>query len=57
MADLAALHDRFVAQQLPGAPFHPEGRKDGSDYNLHYVDLEADTDQFHAEAKAIFDIS
>ena len=37
---LAAAHDAFVQSNLD-APFHPEGRPFGSDYNQHSVDLEA----------------
>jgi hypothetical protein len=53
---LAAVHDAFVDEQLAGSEFHPEGRPEKSDYNLHYADLEADTDAFHAAAKAALGI-
>lgn len=51
---LGALHDEWVATVLPASPFNPVGRKTGSDYNLHYVDLEADDDEFHRRAADIF---
>jgi hypothetical protein len=53
LAALAAWHDEWVARKLADAPFNPEGRPEGSDYNLHYVDLEADDDEFHARAQEI----
>lgn len=34
-------HDEWRGRQDEGAAFQPEGRKEGSDYNLHHVDLEA----------------
>jgi hypothetical protein len=40
---LARLHTTFVTGHLD-APFHPEGRLEGSDYNQHSVDLEAPVD-------------
>lgn len=44
------LHDQWVQANLDGA-FTPRGGK--SDYNLHYVDVDADPaalDEFHATA-------
>lgn len=38
------------------AEFRPEGRRDGSDYNEHHVDVDADPaleDVFHAGARHI----
>jgi hypothetical protein len=40
---LAKAHEEFVTANLD-APFHPEGRLEGSDYNQHSVDLEAPVD-------------
>lgn len=37
---LGRAHTRFVLANID-APFHPEGRPEGSDYNQHSVDLEA----------------
>lgn len=58
---LLALHEarnEWVKKVLAtNPPFNPEGRKDGSDYNLHHVDLEADgeaEDEFAAIAARIF---
>jgi hypothetical protein len=48
---LAELHDQFVVDQLAVSPFDPAGS--GSDYNIHYVDLEADTDEFHRRAEQL----
>jgi hypothetical protein len=53
MAALAAWHDEWVARKLAEAPFNPEGRPEGSDYNLHYVDLEADDEEFHVRVREI----
>jgi len=41
---LVDLHMAWTEQQLAAGdvPFEPEGRPEGSDYNQHYVDLEAD---------------
>lgn len=52
---LAAAHDEFVARRLADSPFAPEGRPATSDYNLHFVDLEADDDQFHEAARQILE--
>lgn len=52
---LGNAHDEWVDGKLatdPG-PFRPEGRKPGSDYNQHHVDLEADDDAFHDRARQI----
>ena len=43
-AELGRLHGEWVDEQLAAGdsiPFRPEGRRDGSDYNVHSVDLEA----------------
>jgi hypothetical protein len=55
---LAELHDEFVRRNLD-APFHPEGRREGSDYNQHYADLEAPTseqDEFLRQAREIMEL-
>jgi len=39
LAAIAAAHDEMEAQYLTAAPFHPDGRPDPSDYNLHYLDV------------------
>jgi hypothetical protein len=57
LAALAAWHDEWVADRLDSAEFHPAGRKKGSDYNLHYVDLESDDDEFHAKAREILGLT
>lgn len=54
---LGEWHSQWVAGQLPAAPFRPEGRKAGSDYNQHYVDLEADDAAFHERAREIMGIA
>lgn len=54
---LGELHDAWVARSLDGAGFDPAGRPAGSDYNQHYVDLDAARtaeDEFHAAARQIF---
>lgn len=51
LAALAAVHADWVAQHLDSSPFTPS-RKRKSDYNLHYVDLDADDDEFHQRAAA-----
>lgn len=51
--DLAAWHRKWATQRLDTAPFDPSGRKPGSDYNLHYVDIDGDDDTFHDEANRI----
>ncbi|GII87072.1 hypothetical protein Ssi03_50620 [Sphaerisporangium siamense] len=44
LAALAAAHDAWVAERLPGAEFRPEGRRPGSDYNQHYLDVNPSAD-------------
>lgn len=51
---LDALHREFVARKLRATPFDPASRPGSADYNVHYVDLDGDDDEFHARAKAIF---
>lgn len=54
---LADAHDEWVDGKLDtDVPFEPEGRKPGSDYNQHYIDLEADDDAFHKRARKILNI-
>jgi hypothetical protein len=55
---LGELHNQWVTANLESAAkdFDPSGRKDGSDYNLHHVDLDADSeaqDRFFEEAMRI----
>jgi hypothetical protein len=55
---LADLHKRWVADNLAAAAecFAPQGRKAGSDYNQHHVDLDAPVeaqDEFDRQALAI----
>jgi 8-oxo-dGTP pyrophosphatase MutT (NUDIX family) len=50
LAALAAWQDQWSQQRLDG-PFHPRGPK--SDYNLHYVDIDGDDDEFHRRAREI----
>lgn len=38
---LAAWHTEWVHRYLDDAEFAPAGRKAGSDYNQHYLDVEA----------------
>lgn len=53
---LGEWHDRWAAAAEATAQFRPERHPAGSDYNEHYVDLEADPvlqDAFHAGARRI----
>lgn len=52
---VAEAHDAWVDEELPkvGDLFSPSGRKKGSDYNLHYADLEADGAAEDAFAEAV----
>ncbi len=54
---LGALHDRFAAAKIDGSPFRPSGRTEGSDYNIHYVDLESDDDTFHDAAREVLQVA
>lgn len=57
---LADFHDRWAAGAEPRAGFRPETRPAGSDYNQHYVDMDAtpvDEDAFHAGARQIMGIT
>ena len=52
------LNDQWIAEHLDAASaaFAPAGRKAGSDYNLHHVELDADgaaQDEFVTAALAI----
>lgn len=42
---LGEWHDEWTKRHLPDAPFHPEDWPEGSDYNLHYLDVEATPEQ------------
>jgi len=50
LAALATWQDQWSQRHLDG-PFHPRGAK--SDYNLHYVDIDGDDDEFHQRAQEI----
>jgi len=53
---LGKLHEEFVLRNADAAPFHPEGRPEGSDYNVHHVFLEmppAEQDEFFRRAREI----
>lgn len=57
---LGELHDRWVRENAAStsAHFDPSGRKTGSDYNQHHVDLDADgaaQDDFHEQAMRIIE--
>jgi hypothetical protein len=57
LAALGRLHAEWAAEHRGEAEFMPEGRPEGSDYNLHYLDVNppvAAEDEFHQRAKAIF---
>lgn len=57
---LADFHDQWAAGAEPRAVFRPEGRPGGSDYNQHFVDVDAasaDEDVFHAGARQIMGIT
>lgn len=41
LARVAAEHDAWEQDHLDTAPFNPESRPDGSDYNLWNVDMDA----------------
>lgn len=54
---LSKLHSEFVRRNADTAPFHPEGRPEGSDYNQHHVLLEmppAEQDEFLRRSREIF---
>lgn len=62
MIALGELHAEWVADNLEAASrnFDPSGRKEGSDYNQHHVDLDADgdaQDRFFDEAMRIMGVS
>lgn len=52
---LAEWHDQWQQQRLPGAEFDPDTNR-AADYNMHYVDMVADDDEFHREARRIMGI-
>lgn len=53
---LGALHDEFVQAKQADAPFRPDEHAGEQDYNVHYLDIEADDDEFHRRAREIFNI-
>jgi hypothetical protein len=42
---VAEAHHEWVLAIEPSTPFHPERSGPGSDYNQHYIDLEASPEQ------------
>lgn len=57
---LGDLHREWVVRSTTDATFDPAGRVAGSDYNQHYVDVDAspvDEDAFHNRARQIMGIS
>lgn len=50
---LDKLHSEFVARKLESTPFDPDSRPGSPDYNVHFVDLDGDDDEFHRRAMAI----
>jgi len=57
MLALHELHSAWTTRQAAlGVPFDPQGRPEGSDYNLHSYDLDAsgaEEDDFAAAAEEI----
>lgn len=56
LAALAQARNDWEDKHLEGAPFRPQGRKQGSDYNQHHLDVDASPDveaEFAAKAKQI----
>ncbi|WP_204057368.1 hypothetical protein [Microbispora corallina] len=60
LAALADVHAEWEREHLAEAEFHPEGRKAGSDYQQHYLDVnppvEAE-DEFHRRARQAMGLS
>lgn len=55
-AEIGRLHADWVRAHADETPFQPEGRTEGSDYPLHYVDLEASgeaLDDFHGQVRRV----
>ena len=42
LARVAAAHDAWVARHIDAAPFDPDSRPGSGDYNMWYLDLDAD---------------
>ncbi|MEV1206116.1 hypothetical protein [Microbispora rosea] len=60
LAELADLHTDWERRHLDQAAFRPEGRKQGSDYQQHYLDVNPPTsaeDEFHRLAEQVMGIS
>ena len=60
LRELARVHDEWVGDHLEDAPFHPEGRPEGSDYNQHHVDVDAGgaaEDDFTQRTAHIFSVA
>lgn len=51
--ELADWQREWSTPKLDTAPFNPAGRPTPSDYNEHFVDLDADDDAFHERAREI----
>lgn len=41
LQQIADAHAAWMVEAIPDAPFDPEGREEGSDYNLHNPDVES----------------
>jgi hypothetical protein len=58
LAELADWHFEWVQRKLnQKLEFEPGGRRRGSDYNQHFVDMDNDDDEFHARAREIMGIA
>lgn len=55
MVELAEWHRDWTERRLSNTGFHPD-TNDAEDYNMHYVDVEADDDAFHTRARQIMGI-
>ncbi|MEU6427710.1 hypothetical protein ABZ860_17620 [Microbispora sp. NPDC046973] len=54
LAALAEVHAEWEREHLAEADFRPEGRRQGSDYQQHYLDVNPPTsaeDEFHRRAQ------
>lgn len=54
---LAEAERRWAAERLDDIPFNPEGCREYSDYNLHYLHLEAAPEALDALSRAAGEIS
>jgi hypothetical protein len=56
LAELSRWHTEWVEKHEPTTPFKPEENTEYSDYNLHYVDVEASAeaeDEYMMRAREI----